>query len=448
MATKTYVSLDKLTKYDALIKAKIAADDATTLASAKAYADGLAGNYEKAGAIATAKTELEGKIATAQAAADTAGAAAATAQGEVDALETLVGTLPEGTTATTVIGYVDAKTAGIATDAALTELNGQVTGLQTAVQGIKDDYLTSTDKTELSDAIGAETTRATGIEAGLRTDVDAIKGNYLKDTDKTELQGGIDGNAEAIAAVKEDIDAFLAAAEVGDAAVDTLKEIQTYITTDGEAAATMTGNIAANATAIEGLDGRLTTAEGKITTAEGKITANEEAIAALQGVVGEGGSVDGKIEDAVDTAIEAEVERVDAELAKKVDKVEGYGLSKNDLTDELKGQYDAAYAHSQAAHAPVDAQVNVIESVKVNGAALTITGKAVDIAVPVDNSELTNGAGYITSAAIENKADKATTLSGYGIADAYTQTQTDSAIATAMAQFVECSEQDVLDLFA
>lgn len=38
------------------------------------------------------------KIATAQAAADKA-------QGEVDALETLVGTIPEGATATTVVGY-------------------------------------------------------------------------------------------------------------------------------------------------------------------------------------------------------------------------------------------------------------------------------------------------------------------------------------------------------
>ena len=34
-------------------------------------------------------------------------------------------------------------------------------------------------------------------------------------------------------------------------------------------------------------------------------------------------------------------------LAGKVDKVVGYGLSKNDLTDILKGRYDTAYNHSQ-----------------------------------------------------------------------------------------------------
>lgn len=67
---------------------------------------------------------------------------------------------------------------------------------------------------------------------------------------------------------------------------------------------------------------------------------------------------------------------------KFVEKVDGKGLSTNDLTDELKGQYDAAYAHSQVAHAPADAQANVIESVKVNGTPLEIKDKAVDITVP------------------------------------------------------------------
>jgi hypothetical protein len=63
----------------------------------------------------------------------------------------------------------------------------------------------------------------------------------------------------------------------------------------------------------------------------------------------------------------------DTLLTGKVDVVTGKGLSTNDLTDELKGQYDAAYAHSQTTH---------IESVKVNGTALEIKDKAVDITVP------------------------------------------------------------------
>lgn len=134
--------------------------------------------------------------------------------------------------------------------------------------------------------------------------------------------------------------------------------------------------------------------------------------------------------DELETAFTTERAEIDAELAKKVDKETGKGLSTNDLTDELKGQYDAAYAHSQVAHSPADAQKNIIETVKVNGVALTPdTAKAVDIAVPTNNAQLENGAGYITSAAITNKADKATTLEGYGIADAYTTAQIDEKFA-------------------
>ena len=73
-------------------------------------------------------------------------------------------------------------------------------------------------------------------------------------------------------------------------------------------------------------------------------------------------------------------------------------LSDNDLTDALKALYDAAYSHSQAAHAPSTAQANVIETVKVNGTALTPTNKAVDVEVPTAVSDLTNDEGFISSA--------------------------------------------------
>lgn len=73
----------------------------------------------------------------------------------------------------------------------------------------------------------------------------------------------------------------------------------------------------------------------------------------------------------------------------------------NDLTDALKANYDAAYTHSQEAHAPANAQANLIESIKVNGTAQTITGKAVDITVPTNNNQLINGAGYQTEAQVQ-----------------------------------------------
>ena len=67
------------------------------------------------------------------------------------------------------------------------------------------------------------------------------------------------------------------------------------------------------------------------------------------------------------------------------------------LTNALKKNYDAAYTHSTQAHAPANAQANVIETVKVNGTALTPTSKAVDVTVPTKLSQLTNDAGYKTT---------------------------------------------------
>lgn len=54
----------------------------------------------------------------------------------------------------------------------------------------------------------------------------------------------------------------------------------------------------------------------------------------------------------------------------------------NKIADGDVAKWNTAYEHSQTAHAPANAQENVIESVKVNGTALTITDKAVDITVP------------------------------------------------------------------
>ena len=46
------------------------------------------------------------------------------------------------------------------------------------------------------------------------------------------------------------------------------------------------------------------------------------------------------------------------QIGTKVDKVDGKGLSTNDLTNTLKANYDTSYTHSQSAHAPSNAQKN------------------------------------------------------------------------------------------
>lgn len=84
----------------------------------------------------------------------------------------------------------------------------------------------------------------------------------------------------------------------------------------------------------------------------------------------------------------------------KVDKETGKGLSTNDFTTAEKNKLSNIEA---------GAEVNIIESVKVNGTALSITDKAVDVSVPTALSELTNDSGYITNADIPEGAAASTT---------------------------------------
>ena len=74
----------------------------------------------------------------------------------------------------------------------------------------------------------------------------------------------------------------------------------------------------------------------------------------------------------------------------------------NDLTNELKAQYDAAYAHSQTAHAPANAQANVIEGIKVNGAAVTLTDKVASITIPTTVAALSDAGNYALKSDIVN----------------------------------------------
>ena len=92
------------------------------------------------------------------------------------------------------------------------------------------------------------------------------------------------------------------------------------------------------------------------------------------------------------------IQKVKTWLGGKVDKVDGKGLSQNDLTNDLKAKYDTAVQKvddlTETGGAP-----NVIEIVKVNGTPLTPDGnKAVDVEVPTKLSDLTNDNNTVTDA--------------------------------------------------
>lgn len=292
-----------------------------------------------------------------------------------------IGTVADGTTVVAMIA--DAKKAG--TDAAAAAQAAQSTAdSKTTMEAVEaKGYATKTEAqsyanakdTAIAAAQSAADTAQKGVD-GLKTRVSTIEGDYLKTADKTALQTAIDTE-------KGRMDAFLASAEVGDAAIDTLKELQDYITTHGEAAATLTTKVGTLETTV----GKAAEGENPATGLVKSVADNASAIAAektrAEGIEGNlqsaintlngANTVNGSVAKTVKDAVETAQATLQGNIDKKVDKVEGKGLSTNDYTTDEKTKLEGI---------ATGAQVNVIETVKVNGVALTPTAKAVDVIVP------------------------------------------------------------------
>lgn len=428
--------------------AQAAADTAQATANSKTtMAEVEAKNY-------ATKAEAQGYADAKDSDISAAKAAADAAQADVDALETKVGTVPENKTVVQMIA--DAQAAATYDD----------TAVNASIKAIADDYLKAADKTELSNAIGAEKTRAEGIESGLRTDVDAIKADYLKAADKTEL-------ANSINDVKSDVDTFLAAADIGGAAIDTLKEIQDYISSDGTAAAEMTGKISALETTV----GKAAEGETPATGLVKSVADNASAIAAeksrAEGVEANLAQADtDNLAAAKKYADDAIIGLKIGDYAKKSDLDTHTGDTTVHITADERSKWNAAeskahthsnkalldtytqteenladavakkHSHANAAELDKIADGNVAKwnaaqanaeataAAALSSAKSELEGKitAAQTAAEGKVTELANGAVKTNADAItalqSGKADKATTLSGYGITDAYTKTET------------------------
>ena len=92
------------------------------------------------------------------------------------------------------------------------------------------------------------------------------------------------------------------------------------------------------------------------------------------------------------------------------------GDSGSGTGDMLASVYDPNGTVAAAGGIPdyVDLNGGKIDTIKVNGTAQTITNKTVDIAVPTDTSDLTNGAGYITSSSLPTVNDATLTIQKNG----------------------------------
>ena len=131
--------------------------------------------------------------------------------------------------------------------------------------------------------------------------------------------------------------------------------------------------------------------------------------------------------------------KVKSALATKVDKVEGKGLSTNDLTAALKSTYDTAVS-DVAALKKQGGEPNKIASISVNGTAVTPdSAKNVDLTVPTTagiKSQI-EAYKYQTSAQVES----AITAKGY-----QTSAQVQSAITSALSGVTSIDLQVVKSL--
>lgn len=122
------------------------------------------------------------------------------------------------------------------------------------------------------------------------------------------------------------------------------------------------------------------------------------------------------------------ISKIKAALGGKVDVVSGKGLSTNDYTSAEKQKLSGIAS---------GAQVNVIESVKVNGTKVEPSSKAVDISVPTKVSQLTNDSGFQTS----TQVDSIVTGKGY-----QTQSQVQSLINSAVGNIASIRYEKVTSL--
>lgn len=203
--------------------------------------------------------------------------------------------------------------------------------------------------TDRTNAVTTEQNRATAkeneISANLTVEINRAKA--AEETNATAIATeqsraeGVEANHESRIVTME---TFFKEADIGASQefIDTLKEIQTYIADDKTGAEAMAASIQANKTAIETEASRAKGVEADLqsqitaeaTTARAAEKSNADAIAILNG------SADGSVAKAVADTRTA----LESEIVKKVDKVDGKGLSANDYTDAEKEKLEGIEA--------------------------------------------------------------------------------------------------------
>ena len=288
--------------------------------------------------------------------------------------------------------------------------------------------------TDRTNAVTTEQNRATAkeneISANLTAEINRAKAaeqaNATAIATEQSRAEGIESNHESRIATME---TFFKEADI-DASkefIDTLKEIQKYIADDKTGAVAMSTSIQANKTAIETEAGRAKGIEADLqsqitaeaTTARATEKSNADAIAVLNG------SAEGSVAKAVTDARTA----LESEIAKKVDKVDGKGLSANDYTnaekEKLEGIETGANKYVHPSHDGCTSglyKITVDEFGHVSSVVAVSKDDIVGLGIPAQDTTYDNATHTIDG--LLSSSDK-TTYDGYASLIAGLQSQID-----------------------
>ena len=353
----------------------------------------------------------------------------------------------DGNTIADVRRYVDAKTKGIASDAKLTELSNKVTANTNSIATINTSLAEGGSVSNaIADAKKAGTDAATAVttlENGkVKANTEAIAAiNNAETGILKQAQNYADGKDTAIAAAKKaGDDAAAAVKALEDGQVNTNK-------TDIAAINTKIGTIPDGKTVAQAIEDAKVAATYDDTAVRGLIKNNKDAIDVLNGGDTVNGSVAKSVKEAIndfatkisdDGTVNTFKELVDyaaahgseytaaiADIAANKSAIatlngDGAGSVSKAVNDAINGLHISDYAKSadvestyvkkngtdrlitaaegtKLAGIAEGAQVNVIESVKLNGTALSIDAKAVNIPLVTADT-----AGIVISSADEN----------------------------------------------
>lgn len=259
-------------------------------------------------------------------------------------------------------------------------------------------------------------TKINGIEEGAnKTTVE----NVLTSTSTTNALSAAQGKAlkDAIDGINTDIEAL----GVGDMLKSTYDADNDGVVDNAADSAKLGGVVAANyalkSDVATDIGAALTEAKGYTDTlANGAVANNTNAINAIK----DGESID-SFKD-VETALAGK--QAAGDYATKTE-AQGYADAKDSAIAEAKKAGTDAQTYAEGVAVDLAEEVTRAKAAEEANATAAANAKSA--------ADKAQGEVDALEEVVDGKADKATTLAGYGITDAYTSAQTDSAIATAVA---------------